>query len=69
MSELSFEAAMKRLEEITELLESGKMSLEESMKLFEEGTSLADFCNKQLDTAELKIVQLQQSGEVNNDAE
>jgi exodeoxyribonuclease VII small subunit len=68
MSELSFEAAICRLDEITKLLESGDLSLDESMKLFEEGTKLADFCNKQLDAAELKIVQVQKSGE-KNDAE
>lgn len=68
MSEITFESAMKRLDEITSLLESGKMPLADSMKLFEEGTKLADFCNKQLDEAELKIVQVQKSGDKENDA-
>ncbi len=68
MSEITFESAMKRLDEITTLLESGKMPLADSMKLFEEGTKLADFCNKQLDEAELKIVQVQKSGDKENDA-
>ena len=63
MADITFEAAMKRLEEIIALLENGQLSLEESMKLFEEGTALADICGKKLNEAELKITQLQNIGE------
>ena len=56
--EYSFEQAMKRLEEIVKQMEQGNVSLEESLKLFEEGTALAASCHTQLDTAELKIVKL-----------
>ena len=45
MKELTYEQAYKRLEEIVEKLENGSVPLEESMKLFEEGTKLANFCN------------------------
>lgn len=52
---MKFEDALKRLEEITENMESDNLSLEESLKMFEEGMRLADFCNKKLDNAQKKI--------------
>ena len=58
MKELTYEQAYKRLEEILEKLESGSVPLEESMKLFEEGTKLANFCNSKLNAAEQKFTQL-----------
>ena len=54
----SFETAMKRLEEIVRTMERGALPLEESLKLFEEGTALVRSCTKQLDEAEMKIVKL-----------
>lgn len=56
--EKSFESAMTRLEEISAEMESGSRSLEESMKLFEEGTKLIRYCNEELASAEQKIVKL-----------
>lgn len=58
MKELTYEKAYKRLEEIVEKLENGSVPLEESMKLFEEGTKLANFCNSKLNAAEQKFTQL-----------
>ncbi len=58
MNELTYEKAYNRLEEIVEKLENGSVPLEESMKLFEEGTKLANFCNKKLNDAEQKFTQL-----------
>ena len=58
MKELTYEQAHKRLEEIVEKLENGSVPLEESMKLFEEGTKLANFCNSKLNAAEQKFTQL-----------
>lgn len=64
MAEMTFETAMARLEEIVALLESGSCSLDESLKLFEEGTKLTAFCSDSLKKAEQKIVQLtQEEGE------
>lgn len=60
--QLTFEQAVQRLEEIVALLESGKSTLDESMKLFDEGTKLAAFCADTLKTAEQKIVQLTDGG-------
>jgi exodeoxyribonuclease VII small subunit len=51
----SFEQQMQRLEEIVGKLEDGETPLEESIKLFEEGTRLADECRKHLEDAEGKI--------------
>ncbi|GAB4340286.1 MAG: exodeoxyribonuclease VII small subunit [Calditrichia bacterium] len=52
---MSFESAMARLEEIAALLERGEISLEESIKVYEEGTQLLEFCENKLDEAEKKI--------------
>ena len=51
---------MQRLDEIVRLLENGDVSLEDSIKLFEEGTKLSVQCGKLLDEAELKVTQLMQ---------
>ena len=61
-----FEEAIKELEEIVGKLERGDASLDESLKLFEEGIGLAQFCQKTLDTAEKKVSVLieNQNGEV-----
>ena len=55
---LTFEQAMTRLEQIVAKLESGTCSLDESIRLFEEGTRLTGFCRQSLDTAEQKIRRL-----------
>lgn len=59
----TFEAAMKRLEEIVAALEGGKCALDESLKLFEEGTKLTAFCSEKLKTAEQKILKLTADGD------
>ncbi len=51
----SFEENMQRLEQIVRALERGEASLEESLKLFQEGTALVDSCGKLLDEAELQV--------------
>ena len=51
----SFEEALNRLEEITKELENGEPSLEDSLKKFDEGVKLADFCNQKLEEAQQKI--------------
>jgi exodeoxyribonuclease VII small subunit len=54
-SELSFEASYARLEEILEKMNSGKVSLEESLGLYEEANRLITWSNKRLTEAEKKI--------------
>ncbi|HIW73753.1 MAG TPA: exodeoxyribonuclease VII small subunit [Firmicutes bacterium] len=56
--EWTFEKAMTRLEQIVAMLESGKCSLDDSLKLFEEGTRLTAYCTGALKTAEQKIIKL-----------
>lgn len=55
MAETTFEESMKRLEEIVRQLESGEMSLDDSLRVFEEGMRLAAFCSRKLDEAEKKV--------------
>lgn len=55
---MSFETAMKRLEEIVNKLESGSETLENSLKLFEEGSALSSFCYGKLQNAEQRIKQI-----------
>ena len=52
---MQFETAMTRLEQIVRQMEKGDLPLEESLKLFEEGTALVKNCNQLLSTAELTI--------------
>jgi exodeoxyribonuclease VII small subunit len=52
---LSFEAAFARLEEILEKLNTGTISLDDSLKLYEEADQLIVTCNKRLNDAERKI--------------
>lgn len=58
IEQLSFEAALARLEETVRLLESGNVPLDDSLSLFEEGIALVKLCNNKLDTAEQKVVKL-----------
>ena len=53
--ENNFESALKRLEEISDLLENEDTPLENSIKLFEEGIELKEFCEEKLKSAKLKI--------------
>ena len=66
MAEKTFESQMERLEEIVRLLEKGEAPLNESMKLFEEGTKLSAALGKLLDKAEQKVTVMQENmqGEV-----
>lgn len=52
---MTFEASMHRLEQIVRALERGDVALEESLKLFQEGTELVKNCQKMLDQAKLQV--------------
>ena len=56
--ELTFEMAMKRLEEIVNALENGTVSLDDSLKLFEEGIKLSKFCENELKNIEQKAAKI-----------
>ena len=51
----TFEQSMVRLEQIVRAMEKGDVELEESLKLFQEGTELIRCCGKMLDEAELQV--------------
>lgn len=55
MTDLTLEECLGRLEEIVGLLEAGNLPLEESLKIFEEGITLARHCARFLDEAERRI--------------
>lgn len=62
---ISFENALKELEQIAEKLEEGNLSLEKSIELFERGIRLSKLCNDMLEEAEgkIEILQKQQNSE------
>tara|TARA_B100000686_G_scaffold350657_2_gene447217 strand:+ start:849 stop:1067 length:219 start_codon:yes stop_codon:yes gene_type:complete len=59
----NFETSLKKLEQIVAKLEDGEITLEESVKSFEEGIGLVKECQKQLSAAELKVKKLLDSGD------
>ncbi|MBA4406639.1 exodeoxyribonuclease VII small subunit [bacterium] len=63
--ENSFEESLNRLQEISDALESGDVGLDQSIKLYEEGISLAKFCYTTLKEAELKVTELKKQLEEN----
>ena len=60
----SFESAMGQLETLVSKMESGDLSLEESLAAFEKGVNLTRFCQDQLQKAELKVQELSSKGEI-----
>jgi exodeoxyribonuclease VII small subunit len=54
-SNATFESNMQRLEQIVRAMERGDVALEESLKLFQEGTELVRSCNELLDNAQLQV--------------
>ena len=68
---MKFEEAMKELEETVNKLESGQVSLDEAMELFEKGVGLSKTCQKLLSEAQLKVTKLiaENDSEVDFDTE
>lgn len=65
MAEVNFEKSITELENIVKTLESGNLSLDEMIKLFERGMKLSASCNKLLDEAEIKInILMKNNGEI-----
>ena len=56
--QMKFEEALERIEEIVEALEQGDVSLDDSLKLYEEGQSLIKFCREKLTKVEEKVKEL-----------
>ena len=64
-TDINFEKALEELEGIVEDLESGDLSLENSLKSFEKGIKLARLCQEQLSKAELQVQKLiEENGEL-----
>ena len=61
----TFEENMGRLEQIVRAMERGDVALEESLKLFQEGTELVRNCGKLLDEAELQVKKIMTDGNGN----
>jgi exodeoxyribonuclease VII small subunit len=59
--EIPFEQAIEKLEAIVEAMETGELTLEETLARFEEGTKLAKVCQAKLADAELKVSQLEKN--------
>ncbi|MBW1649585.1 MAG: exodeoxyribonuclease VII small subunit [Deltaproteobacteria bacterium] len=63
--EQDFETAIKKLEDIVLKMETGELSLDESLKKFEEGIKLSKFCSDKLNEAEEKISMLAKEHKLN----
>lgn len=55
---LTFEQAMERLEEISEILSTGEVSIDQSLELYAEGTKLIKLCSEKLKNVTLKIEEI-----------
>jgi exodeoxyribonuclease VII small subunit len=65
MGKEKFEEALEKLEEIVRRMEGGEMTLDESLKAFEEGIKLSRLCAKKLDEADRRVdLLLRQEGEL-----
>ena len=64
--ELSYEEAFEKLQNIVKLLEEGKVSLDESIKYYEQGIILKNHCEKKLKNAEVKIKNVLNKSEKNS---
>ena len=65
-TDIDFETAMKRIDEISAKLEDNTLKLDESLALYEEGVSLVAFCRARLDEAQQKIscLSVNENGEI-----
>jgi exodeoxyribonuclease VII small subunit len=69
LQKLNFEQAMEKLEKIVEDLESGELSLEDSVKSFEKGIELSKLCKKKLESAENRVKKIVEKAEGDLDLE
>lgn len=64
MENMTYEQAMKRLEEIVNLLENNQIPLEESIALFQEGIELSQYCDQKLKNIQEKVALLYEDGQL-----
>ncbi len=65
--DMTLEQAMKRLEKITDEMQSENITMDKSLKLFAEGSELVNFCNEKLKNAQIKITKLTESEDFSDD--
>ena len=61
LEKLTFEKAMKELEELVESLDKGDISLDEAIAAYDRGSQLKDYCEKKLQEAKMKVDTIQAS--------
>jgi exodeoxyribonuclease VII small subunit len=61
-AELAFEEALQRLEALVEELDSGRLDLEQSLRMYEQGIQLVRVCSDRLSAAELRVRLLDPDG-------
>ena len=64
MEKMTFEQAIKRLEEIVDLLENNETSLDDSVELFQEGVQLSQYCSKKLGNVKNKVSKILIDGQL-----
>ena len=64
LAEVPFETALEELESLVEKMETGELSLEDSLAAFERGVKLTRHCQSSLKAAELKVKVLTESGDL-----
>ena len=62
LEKLTFEKAMKELEELVDSLDKGDVSLDEAIAAYDRGSQLKDYCEKKLQEAKMKVDTIQASG-------
>ena len=65
LEKLTFEEAMKELEELVDSLDKGDVSLDEAIAAYDRGSQLKDYCQKKLHDAKMKVETIQASENIN----
>ena len=65
LKKMTFEDAMKELENLVDSLDKGDLSLDEAIAAYDRGSQLKDHCQKKLNEAKMKVESIQSSGENN----
>ena len=65
LEKMTFEDAMKELENLVDSLDKGDVSLDEAIAAYDKGSQLKDHCQKKLNEAKMKVETIQSSGESN----
>ena len=65
LEKITFEDAMKELENLVDSLDKGDVSLDEAIAAYDRGSQLKDHCQKKLNEAKMKVETIQSSGESN----